>query len=782
MVRLKYLFLCGSIMATFPATQAAAQDVRAPAVSVDADGTIVVTARRREERAQDVPIAVTALSNAQVATPGVVGLTQVAQLAPSLQITATNARQTNINIRGLGATPAFASLGLEYGVGVYVDQVYYSRPAQAAFDLYDLERVEVLRGPQGTLFGKNTTAGAINILSQAPVFEPEFRGELSLGNYRSVQARATGSTPLSDTLAVRLTVSDTVRDKGFLLNVRNGKRVSDLRTASGRGQILWKPTETLTARLIADYSSFDQDCCIGTTTGVRTTRVDGSPLPNNFNVRVARFGYQPLPIDPFARRLDLNRPLGLNLSTYGATGIVDLDLGPATITSVTGARWLKYRPVIDADTIGLDIFVDAGIYEDQKQFSQELRISSNGANTLDYVLGLYYFNQRIDNAIFNKYGAHAALWILGPAPGSTQASAGGRAALNGLFADGTARADTKSYAAFGQLVWHVVDGFDVTGGLRYTNEKKDGFFEQVQRGPALSATDILLGAQAIRNSFAPNVPRYEASTKEDNISGSLTLSYKIVPDVMVYGTYAKGYKSGGLNLNAAGAPPVIDPEKVDTYEVGLKSTILDRALTLNLAAFQTRIRNYQSQQIDTSVALTAYIANVGTVRSRGVEFDAVLRPMRGLSLFTSGTYVDAVYREYRNAPCPVEYLGLRTVCDLSGRNLPGVSKYSLSAGGSYAVDVGSGGQIFVDGNYVYRSKFNGTFNLAADAVISGYGLANLRVGYRAPESRWDISIYARNLFDTEYFNTKGPAAFNTGQYSGGPGDPRTYGLTLRTSL
>lgn len=748
----------------------------------DADDTILVTARRRTESAQDVPIALTALSNAQIAVPGAIGLTQVAQLAPSLQITATNARQTNINIRGLGATPAFASLGLEYGVGVYVDQIYYSRPAQAAFDLYDLEQVEVLRGPQGTLFGKNTTAGAIHITSQAPTFDPEFRGELSLGNYRSLQFRATGSAPLSDTMAVRLTVTDTIRDKGFMTNVRDGTRKSDMHSLSVRGQLLFKPNEDFSLRLIGDYSDMQQDCCIGTTTSVRTTRVDGSPLPNNFYDRAARFGYTPLPIDPFARKIDINRPLGLENETRGITAIADYDLGAATLTSVTGWRSLEYRPTIDADIIGLDIFVDAGILEKQKQFSQELRIASNGDNTIDYVAGLYYFSQRIDNKIFTIYGPDAALWILGPAPGSTAPSVGGQAALNGLFVDGTARADTKSYAGFGQLTWHIVDGFDLTAGLRYTQEKKDGFFEQAQRGPTLTPGEIALGAQAIRNAFGRTIPRYTAKTKEDNISGLVTASYKITPDIMAYATYARGYKSGGLNLNATGAPPVVAPEKVENYEAGIKSTLFDRLLTVNLSAFNTRIRNYQSQQVDNAGALTAYIANVGTVRSRGAEADITLRPMDGLSLFASGSYVDAIYKDFRNAPCPVEYLGLKTACDLSGRNLPGVSKYSASLGLDYATEMNSGSEVYFNTNYSYRSKFNATYNLAADAVIKGYGLTNVRIGLREPDGQWDVSAYVRNLFNTDYFNTIGPAAFNTGQYSGGPGEPRTYGLTLRTKL
>jgi len=748
----------------------------------EAYGDIIVTARRRAESAQKVPIALTALSGEQVAPPGVLGLTQVSQLAPSLQLTATNARQTNINIRGLGATPAFASLGLEYGVGVYVDQVYLSRPAQTAFDLFDLERVEVLRGPQGTLFGKNTTAGAINISSRAPSFDPEFTGELSLGNYGAFQARATGSTAITDDVAVRLTVTNTTRERGFIRNVRGG-RLADLHSFSGRGQLLFKLSDAASLRLIGDYSDLSQDCCIGTMTSVRTTRVDGSPLPNNFYQRAARFNYQPLPIDPFARRVDLNRKTNLALKTGGVTGIFDIDVGSATITSVTAWRKLHYRPNIDGDTLGLDIFTNAGVVEDQEQFSQELRIASNSPDAVvDYVAGLYYFDQTIDNHFFTYYGSDAALWILGPAAGSTGPSIGGQAALNGLMVDGYAQAKTRSKAAFGQLVWHITDRFDLTAGARYTWERKSGFFEQFQSGPALTPTQILFGAQAIRNSFGPNVPRFDLITRENKFSGLVTASYQITDDVLAYATYARGFKSGGLNLNPTNAPRVIAPERVDSFDIGLKTSLLDRRVTFNLSAFETRIRNYQSQQIDTAVAQVAYIANVGTVRSRGIEADLTVRPARGLSLFASGAYIDAVYRDFSNAPCPVEYLGLQAVCDLSGRNLPGVSKYSGSIGGNYSMMLNSGSEVYVNGDYSYRSRYNATYNLPEDSEVKAFGVANARIGIRSSNANWDISLYARNLFNEKYISNINPAAFNTGQYSGSPGEPRTYGVALRTSL
>lgn len=782
--RIAALLVGSACISLMQAPAAYAQQESETKAQSDFTDTIVVTARRRAESAQDVPIALTALSNEQVAVPGAIGLTQISQLAPSLQITSTNVRQTNINIRGLGATPAFASLGLEYGVGVYVDQIYYSRPTQAAFDLYDLQQVEVLRGPQGTLFGKNTTAGAIHITTQAPTFEPEFRGEISLGNYRSGQVRATGSIPLTDTLAARITVTNTLRDKGFMKHATTRQRYTDLRTFSVRGQLLFAPNDALSVRLIGDYSELTQDCCIGVTPHIRTTRVDGSPLPNNFYDRIARFpGYTPRTIDPFARELEINRPLRTSVETKGVAGIIDYDLGPATLTSVTGWRSLKFRPAIDADILSLDIFLDAGVGENQRQFSQELRLASNGENKLDYVAGLYYFSQRIDDEIFVKYGQDAALWILGPAPGTTdQPSVGGQAALNGLFADGTARASTKSMAAFGQLTWNITDFFNLTGGLRYTHEKKSGFFEQTQRGPTLTPTEILFGAQAIRDAFSANIPRYEAVTKENNLSGQVTAAFKLTPDVMVYGTYARGFKSGGLNLNNTGADPVVAPEKVHGFEAGLKTSLLDNRVTFNLSAFTTTIKNYQSQQVDVAGALTAYIANVGNVRSRGVEADLSLHPVQNLSLFVSGSYIDAIYKAYANAPCPVEYLGLQTSCDLSGRNLPGVSKYSVSGGLDYAADISSETQAYINGNYIYRSGFNAAYNLAEDAWIKGYGVTNASLGIRSSNRSWDISLYVRNLFNTKYFNTLGPAAFNTGQYSGGLGDPRTYGITLRTKI
>jgi len=367
-------------------------------------------------------------------------------------------------------------------------------------------------------------------------------------------------------------------------------------------------------------------------------------------------------------------------------------------------------------------------------------------------------------------------------PGGTTPSAAGQAALTGLFADGAATARTRSYAAFGEATWHATSTVDLTGGLRYTREKKDGSFEQVQRGPALTAAQIALGAQAIRNSFAPNIPAFFPETTENNLSGRATLSWKPATGILAYATYARGFKSGGLNLNATVAPKVIDPERVRSLEAGLKTEFLDRRATLNLAVFDQRVRNYQSQQVDVTVAPTAYIANVGTVRSRGVELDGSLRPVRGLSLFASGAYTDATYRNFTNAPCPVEYFGLATICNLSGRRLPGVSKWSFSAGGEYAQAIANDREAYLSADWQHRSDFYTSYNLAADSLAPAFDVVNARLGLRNSRAGWDLSVYARNLFNDKYFSITTASAFNTGQTSAILGDPRTYGVMLRWTI
>jgi len=752
-------------------------------------GDIIVTARRRDERAQDVPIALNVVDNALLEKTGNFTLGQVQQLVPTLQIFSYNPRNTNINIRGLGSNIAITNDGLDNGVGVYIDQVYYGRVGQSQFDLVDLDRIEVLHGPQGTLFGKNTTAGAINITSRAPSFEPEFRGEVSLGDHGYHQVRGSASAPLiADKLAVRLSVADTHRD-GFVENVRTGVDTQNYDNFTVRGQILAKPTDTVTIRLIADRSRQKQNCCVQLLAGRFDTYSDGTPVQalaaggtNNFFDRVARLGYTPIALDAFQRKTDADSPYRANMTAWGASGTLDWNLGPATLTSITAYRRWNWNPGNDADAVGLPILLLAQMKNRQRQSSQELRLASNGANRVDYVAGLYYFYQKIRGDGATRYGSAAASFYLPPAV----PAALGNAALNGFEADAISVPVTRSYAAFGQATWHITDGLDLTGGLRFTHEKKTGRYSQFTvDGVDLSTLPAALAAAAlgIRESFNRTVD-YRTQVKDDSLSGLATLSYKFAPDILGYASYSRGRKSGGLNLTALLdiANAEVKPEKVDNYEIGFKSQFAHGKVTFNLAAFLTNVRDYQTLILDTvnPPFTQQYIANIPKVRSRGFEGDLQVQPIEGLTLNGSFAYTDATYRDYRNSPAPVEQnpaSGLTT--DRTGQTLAGVPKWTYTLGGDFEQPVG-GVALYIHADWSHRSKFYTSVSNSAYSLVEPYGIANGRIGIRTEDGRWDLSVWTRNLFDKDYFVTLSPS--NTGLITGLTGDPRTFGATLRTSL
>ncbi len=775
-----------SVSETANADVAAADENAAYDDAGDA-GAIVVTARRREEGAQDVPIALSVVSAATLEQTGNFTLGQIQQLVPSLQVFSFNPRNTNINIRGLGSNVALTNDGLENGVGFYIDNVYYGRVGQSQFDLVDLAQIEVLRGPQGTLFGKNTTSGAINITSRLPSFDPEFSGEASVGDYGYYQLRASASGGLiDDVLAVRLSGALTER-RGFLYNVTQNSRAQDYSNASIRGQILFRPTENVDVRIIGDYSRQRQNHVLNVIAGYQGTFEDGSAIPNNFAVRAARFpSYVVRPIDPFSRTGEADSPYQSNMEGYGVSGQLDWDLGPASLTSITAYRWWDWDPANDGDSTALPIVVKAQQANRQRQFSQEVRLASNGSNTIDYVLGAYYYWQIVRGFGATGYGSAAALWNL---PAANQVVA--NAALNGFEANSTSTPETKSFAIFGQADWNLSDSFIITAGLRYTREKKSGSFSQFHvAGADLSTLPQAQAAAAlaIRNQFNP-VTDYSTAFKDNSLSGLITATWKINPEALVYATYSRGNKSGGLNLTSLppGIDPNVAPEKVDAFELGLKSQFLDNRVTVNVAAFQTTISDYQTaitEVVANTVNVRQYISNIPKVRSRGFEADFVAQPTDGISLNASLAYAETIYRDYQNAPQAVERLNISGVQDLTGEQLPGVPKFTYTLGADIFSPLGSLGgreiEIYSHADFSHRSRFNTSSSNSRLAEVPGYGIANARAGIRTTDGLFDLSVWAKNLFDKDYFQTL--SAANTGLVTALIGEPRTIGLTLRTKL
>ena len=760
-----------------------------PDAALDAgafDDEITVTARRRDENAQDVPIALSVVSAQTLQATGNFTLGHVQQLIPSLQVFSFNPRNTNINIRGLGSNVALTNDGLESGVGIYIDNVYYGRVGQSQFDLVDLQQIEVLRGPQGTLFGKNTTAGAINITTRAPSFEPEFSGEATLGDYGYHQVRGSVSGPIAgDKAAFRLSIADTHRD-GFLTNRYDGSKAQDYDNFTARGQLLLRPAEDVSIKVIGDFAKQKQNFVLNVFANYFGTYDNGAVIANNFVDRVTRAGYTPTPIRPFDRIGESNSHYQANMKSYGLSGQVDWDLGSAALTSITAYRWWDWNPANDGDSTGLAVVTKAQQANRQRQFSQEIRLTSTGERTVDYVIGAYYFWQIIRGYGATAFGADAANWNIPAVPVVV-----GNAALNGFEANSTSTPETKSYALFGQGIWNISDALKLTGGLRFTHEKKAGAFNQYHVAgidlstlPAAQAT----AARAIRNQFSP-VTNYATSFTDNSLSGLINLSYKVAPDALVYGSYSRGSKSGGLNLTAlpAGINPEVRPEAVDSFELGLKSQFLNRSVTLNLAGFWNEVSDYQTAITEfdqASSTVRQYIANIPKVRSRGFEGDLTYAPTQLISLSASAAYAETTYREYTNAPQAPERLNLGGIQDLSGAQLGGVPKFTYTLSTDLAQPIGQWGsrdiQLYGHADFSHRSSFNTSASNSRFAQIEGYGLLNTRIGIRTDDGRWDISVWARNLTDKNYFQTLSPS--NTGLVTGLIGEPRTVGATLRTKL
>jgi iron complex outermembrane receptor protein len=361
------------------------------------------------------------------------------------------------------------------------------------------------------------------------------------------------------------------------------------------------------------------------------------------------------------------------------------------------------------------------------------------------------------------------------------------AALNGFEANSYSNPVTKSYAAFGQASWNISNTLSFTGGLRFTHEDKTGVYRQYWvAGTDLSTlpTAVAAAATALRNAFNP-VTSYTTSIKDNSVSGLATLGWKVTPDALVYATYARGNKSGGLNLTniPTGAVAAVKPEKVDNFEVGLKSQFLNRRVTANLAGFWTEVSDYQAAVTNINALGVGfqYISNIPKVRSRGVEADLAYAPTTWISVTASGSYADTVYVSYTNAPqAPENNATLAPNQNLSGVQLPGVPKFTYTIGADVAQPLRGGSTaLYGHADFAHRSTFNTSSSNSHYAQVPGYGLLNARIGVRSDNGRWDVSVWARNLTNTNYYQA---LSVGTGSITGTIGDPRTYGVTLKSRL
>jgi iron complex outermembrane receptor protein len=744
--------------------------------------SVLVTARYRREDAQTVPISMSIIGGDTLDASHTISLSQLTELVPTLNYSSPNPRNTALTIRGLGSSVvavAQANDGLEPGVGFYVDQVYHARPATAAFDFLDLERVEVLRGPQGTLFGKNTTAGAMNISTRAPSFTPEFKAELTTGNLDYHQARLSATGPLLDNrLAGRISVVMADRE-GVLDNVTTGRKDNDVDNKAIRTQLLYQPGNNFSLRVAADYYAIDTRCCTQVYHSVGATL---KPAAQQYPAMAAGQSYAPPSLDPFDRVTDIDADLKVTSHEGGVSAIAEWSLDNSLLTSVSAWRFWKWAAANDRDYTGLVIQTVQGIPSRQDQYSQELRLSSTGERAVDYTAGLYFFTQTIKAKPSTAYGPLASYWLLG----STTPAA----LLDGYRTDGKTRFQSDSYAAFGEVTWHVTDTVDISGGLRYTYEEKEGDYQADVSGGLANPT----AAQLRQKNSILRAQFYSADDTDGSLSGRFNVAWRYSDQVMPYLTVARAQKSGGINMSGLPLQPdnlpaltaaVINPEKNTTVELGVKAQLFADRMQLNADIFDTRVRDFQANVVDTGPgALRGYLANIDEVRVKGIEVDGSVAVTDGLALRFSVARTDGEYVSYQNGPCPLELTGTATsVCDLSGKPLASLPKLVLSGGFEYerpAQVLGMAGNVYLRSDITRRDDSNAQSSISQYTWIDGYNLVNTSVGFMQGEA-WDLSLWLRNVLKEEYMQTLTVQAGNSGLIVGLPSDPATYGLTLRAT-
>lgn len=744
---------------------------------------ISVTARRRNEKIQSVPIAISVVRGGAIEDAGAFNVNRVKELIPTVQLYSSNPRNTTLNIRGLGSTFGLTNDGIDPGVGFYLDGVYYARPAATTFDFVDVEQIEVLRGPQGTLFGKNTTAGALNITTRKPSFTPGGTAEVSFGNYGYIQAKASITGPIAPKLAGKISFSGTQRD-GTLYNVSSLNYVNDLNNIGGRAQLLYTPSEKVSITLIGDAARQRPEGYAQVVAGVvKTKRADYRQFENI----IADLHYQLPSTNPFDRVIDHNTTWRSGNDQGGVSLNVDAKIGNGTLTATSAWRYWNWDPSNDRDFTGLAVLSLSQATSKHQQWSQEVRYAGNFSSKLSGVIGVFVIGQDLKTDPYHVEESGDAQWRFSQSTTSELWKTPGL--LDGYGIRTTSRLKTLSAAVFGQLDWAITDRLHVLPGLRYNYDDKKVDFNRKTYGGLETTDPALLALKAL----VYTDQAFNANTDNTNLTGQLTVSFKANNNINTYATFSTNYKPVGLNLGGlptSGGKPMLElaeikPEYVQHYEVGIKTTPTASS-TLNLAVYNTDIRDYQTQVQTAELGVNrGYLANAEKVQVRGAELDGNIRFNNNFSLFGALAYTEGKYKSFKNAPVPLEETGSASAFkDISGGRLPGISKWTATLGGEASTGgkfLGQGGRFFLGLDGYYRSEFSSSPSPSQYLNVDGYVLLNGRLGFRAAKGI-SVFIWGRNLLNKDYFEQLLAAAGNAGHYAAVLGDPRTYGVTLRYAL
>jgi outer membrane receptor protein involved in Fe transport len=869
----------------------------APQAEDTSDEEIVVTAQGRSQLLSDVPVAISAVSAETLQNSGANDIRQLNQVAPSLLVSSTGSEANgSARIRGIGTVGD--NPGLESSVPVFIDGVYRSRSGIGLNELGEIDRVEVQRGPQGTLGGRNSSAGLISIYSKKPSFTFGASSELTYGNYDFMRGATSVTGPISEQLAFRVD-GVYVKRNGFYRDDQNGHDVNNRDRNFLRGQLLFEPTDALSVRLIADYTSRKEECCAATYVDGTVNQFIGnlntpsavgaaSTATSNNIINVLRDLGQPLAAfnQGYGRNISVsaNRVFTGETKDYGFSGQIDYDFGGATLTSITAYRQYRSGQASDTDYGEVDILYRApsdDAYRQFHTFTQELRLQGEALDgKLDWLVGGFFANEKLtvrDNLRFgNQYGRFANCRIISGGglafaynptaqscitPSLRPTVSGALGAAGPLIVSAFDRLDTMNnvgttndryfqngtnWALFTHNIVHITDTVNLTLGLRYTKDKKkfDATFgndnsictanqaalASLLTTPAAATAGAVIGLSCQGNSTAElNGVSIRDDRNEDQITGTAILSWKPIDDLLLYTSFARGYKAGGFNLDRSalkspvptfasvgGAQALVgnlqfDPELVDSYELGAKFS--NGPFGLSVSAFRSDFSSFQlntfngtvflvqnvngcdnlvgGPNADTDQNLSAAGTNFNAapnttgscaagditygVRTQGLELEASLTPARNFRMAAGLTYAKTTYRD--------DLIGTKNGAPLDsalrklpGDNLSNAPELVATSSVTWTPDIGSNGMsglVYIDGRMT--SDYNTGSDLFPQKEQDGFAVFNARIGLRGPDEAWGIELWGQNIFNQDYAQVAFNSPFQAGQSSAPFVDPQYPG-------
>lgn len=737
---------------------------------------VIVTAQKRAENIQDVPLSIMAVSSKAMESRNVTDVRGLEKVVPNLRIDhIAQSAGVSIRIRGFGAS---SNAAIDPSVAPYIDGVFIPRPGAILTTFLDVESAEVLRGPQGTLFGRNATVGALSLRTTAP--KDEFGGKVAVeaGRFGTSKAEAIVNLPATETLAFRVAAIATTTD-GWARNLIDGKTYGDSETMAGRFSARARLSDDITWVGRIDYARTDGDGFAFNQ--VDTTGLNATQLANF----AARTGTPPSALTYPPQREFFYRVNNRDLKDrqYGLSSDLTINLpGDYTVRLINAYRdWRNLQSDGDIVFTPLDLLSRDSTFDSESQSHELQLISPEGAllnGRLDFVAGLYYFDE--DYAIgenFNLGSQYCSFAVAAAAPALLNAcNAGPKLGVSpGLFTQ-----SAKSYAAYAQATFAVTDNVDLILGGRETKDKKSGLFTQTLLNPAAA---LLRGAETTTLKFDDSQPSWRAN-----------LSWHVTDDVMAFLTYSTGYKSGGLNsaggATALGQKRVFESEKSKDWELGVKSVLFDRRLLLNVTAYRTDLDDFQERSFD---GVSFIVRNAGSIRAKGVEVEGQARPIDGLSLDFGVAYLDSVFTANRTAPglpaCNNTATSCRTIQDLTGRRPTYSPKWQGNLGAEYTTPAFADGfTLTVRGDMSYTGRLYATNDLNPQAIVDSYTLYGGRIALTSPDKTWIVALFGDNLTNEKYFRgskfvqtldglfgVRVPATGAT-LYRGFVGAPRTWGM------